>query len=156
MNIRNSWPMAMLALIVMVVLAGFATLPQSPAAAAPLAAPTPVSVTRPSSEASAITFNPFSAQAVAADTTSTCFDVSKFAVIDALYSIDQGDTNTVTLTTKWSIDGTTTASGVALVSANAADATEMQQLQVFGKYFCVLADVANTNPVTITVQAIAK
>lgn len=156
MNIRKQGPMALLALVVMMALVGMAMLPQSPAAAAPLAAPTPVSVTRPSNEATAITFSPFSAQAVTVDTTSTCFDVSKFAVIDALYSIDQGDVNTVTLTTKWSIDGTTTASGVALVSANAADATEMQQLQVFGKYFCVLADVANTNPVTITVQAIAK
>lgn len=143
------------ALVLAVAFLGMLGMTAAPATAAPAAAPTPVSVTRPASD-TYITFNPFSAQTVAADATSTCFDVAQYSVIDALYSIDQGTTNTVTLTSKWSIDGTTTASGVNLVASNAADATDMTQLQVFGRYFCVLADVANTNTVTITVQAIAK
>jgi hypothetical protein len=78
------------------------------------------------------------------------------SVVDVLYVIDQADVNTVTLTSKWSIDGTTTVSGVNLVASNSADASDMTQLQVFGRYFCILADVANTNAVTITAQAIAK
>jgi hypothetical protein len=60
------------------------------------------------------------------------------------------------LTSKWSVDGTITASGVNVVASNVADATDIAQLQVFGKYFCILADVTNTNPVTVTAQVIAK
>lgn len=152
---RKLWPMALMFIALVAVLASVSLLPQAPAAAAPAAIPTPVSVTRPSGDG-VITFNPFSAEAVTADTTSTCFDVGDYSIVDVLYVIDQGTTNTLTLTSKWSIDGTTTASGVNLVASNAADATDMTQLQVFGRYFCVLADVANTNPVTVTVQAIAK
>ena len=123
--------------------------------AAPAAIPTPVSVTRPAGDGF-VTFNPFSTTVVDGDTTSTCYDVGGRSVIDLLYVIDQTDVNTVTLTSKWSIDGTTTVSGINLVATNAADASDITQLQVFGRYFCVLADVANTNDVTVTVQAIAK
>lgn len=123
--------------------------------AAPAAIPTPVSVTRPAGDGY-VTFNPFSTAAIATDTTSTCFDVGGRSVVDVLYVIDQGEVNTVTLTSKWSIDGVTTVSGVNLVASNAADASDMTQLQVFGRYFCILADVSNTNAVTITAQAMAK
>lgn len=129
------------------------------ATAAPAAAPTPVSVTRPAGDGF-VSVSPFSAQVIAADTTSSCYDVAKYSVVDVLYSIDQtvlaSGANTTTLTTKWSIDGVTTVSGVNVVASNAADATDMQQLQVFGRYFCVLADVSNAQDVTVTVQAIAK
>ncbi len=157
MTSKRMLPALLLALVV-VTLLGLALLPMAPAQAAqpgPVAGPTPVSVTRPAGEGF-VTFSPFSAQALTEDTTSTCFDVGRYAVVDALYQIDQGTTNTVTLTTVWSVDGSLTASGVNLVASNAADATDMQQVQVFGRYFCVLANVTNTNPVTITVQAIAK
>lgn len=127
----------------------------APAAAAPQAVPTPVSVTRPAAD-NYVTVAPWSATAITADTTSTCYDVARYSVVDVLYSIDQGTVNTTTLTSKWSIDGTTLVSGVNIVASNAADATDMAQLQVFGRYFCVLADVANSNAVTLTVQAIAK
>lgn len=127
----------------------------APAAAAPQAVPTPVSVTLPAAD-NYVTVAPWSATAITADTTSTCYDVARYSVVDVLYSIDQTDVNTVTLTSKWSIDGTTLVSGVNIVASNAADATDMAQLQVFGRYFCVLADVANSNAVTLTLQAIAK
>ncbi len=129
------------------------------ATAAPMAIPTPVSVTRPAGDGY-ITVAPFSAQILTEDTTSTCYDVAKFSVVDVLYSIDQSivaDTaNTTTLTTKWGIDSTTTVAGVNIVASNAADATDMAQLQVFGRYFCVFANVANSENVTVTVQGIAK
>lgn len=155
MSTRKLWPLAIVALALVAVLVGVSLLPQAPATAAPAAIPTPASVTRPAKDGF-ITFNPFSGSPITADSTSTCFDVGNYSVIDALYVIDQGTTNTVTLTSKWSVDGTTTASGVNLVASNVADATDMTQLQVFGRYFCVLADVGNTNAVTVTVQAIAK
>lgn len=124
---------------------------------APAAGPTPVSVTRPS-QASApyITFTPFNAVALTADTTATCVDIGRYSVGDVLYSIDQADVNTVTLTTKWSIDGTTLATGANVVASNAADATDMQQIQLFGRYLCLLADVTNSNTVTVTAQVIAR
>lgn len=128
----------------------------SPAAqGAPLAIPTPVSVTRPAAD-KWITFTPFNAVALAADST-VCQEVADFSVADVLYVIDQGTTNTITLTTKWGVgDQTNLATGINVVASNAADATDMQQVQLFGRYFCLLADVTNTNPVTVTVQVIAK
>jgi hypothetical protein len=160
---RFSFAVASLVVVVVLFAAMFAGMAVSstPAAAAPAAIPTPVSVTRPGSEIAPITFNPFAGDAsITADTTSTCYDVGKFAVVDVLYVIDQtianSVVNTTTLTSKWSIDGTITASGVNVVASNAADATDIAQLQVFGRYFCILADVSNTNPVTVTAQVIAK
>lgn len=125
------------------------------ATAAPMAVPTPVSVTRPAGDGF-ITVSPWAAEVIDEDTTSSCYDVARFSVVDVLYSIDQGTVNTVTLTSKWSIDGTTLVDGVNIVASNAADATDMAQLQVFGRYFCVLANVTNSNDLTVTVQAIAK
>ena len=126
------------------------------AVAAPALIPTPVSVTRPATSGNLQSFNPFTAVAVTGDTTSNCIDVGSKSVIDVLYVIDQGAVNTVTLTSKWSIDGVTTVSGVNVVASNAADASDMTQLQVFGRYFCLLADVSNSNAVTVTAQAVAK
>jgi len=129
------------------------------ATAAPMAVPTPVSVTRPAGDGY-VTVAPFSAAVLDEDTTSTCYDVARFSVVDVLYSIDQtivaSTANTLTLTSQWSIDGVTLVNGVNIVASNAADATDMAQLQTFGRYFCVLANVSNTQDVTLTVQAIAK
>lgn len=157
MNTR-AWTPIVVALAVVAVIALVAALaPQSAptALAAPPAIPTPASVTRPASPGY-ITFNPFATSAITADTTSTCFDVGKQSTVDVLYTIDQGTTNTVTLTSQWSVDGTRLADGVNLVANNTADATDIAQLQVFGRYFCLLANVSNANTITITAQAIAK
>ncbi len=128
------------------------------ATAAPAAAPTPVSVTRPGGDGTFITFDLFNAAAITEDTTSACVDVGKYNVADVVYSFDQGAgvANTTTLTTKFSVDGGTLVSGVNLVASNSADATDMQQVQLFGRYLCLLADVTNSNTVTVTAKAIAK
>lgn len=128
------------------------------ATAAPVAAPTPVSVTRPGGDGSFVVFDLFNAAALTEDTTSACVDIGKYNVADVIYSFDQGAgvANTTTLTTKFSVDGGTLVSGINLVASNSADATDMQQLQLFGRYFCLLADVTNSNTVTVTAKAIAK
>jgi len=126
------------------------------ATAAPAAAPTPVSVTRPGGDGSFITFDLFNGAALTEDTTSACVDIGRYNVADVVYSIDQTAVNTVTLTTQFSVDGGTLVSGVNVVASNAADATDMQQVQLFGRYFCLLANVSNTNTVTVTAKAIAK
>ena len=125
------------------------------AVAAPAMAPTPAPVTRPSSPGYAI-YTLFNARSISSTTTSTCYDVGRHSTVDALFVIDQGTVNTVTLHSMWSIDGTTLITGAAIASAVAVDTSDMQQLQVFGRYFCVRAAVANTHTVVVTVQGMAK
>lgn len=153
-------PMTIVAALVLVaMLFGSISMATQPTAlGAPLAGPTPVSVTRPSSgeKAAYITFTPFNATALTADTT-VCQDIGNFSVADVLYVIDQGTTNTTTLTAKWGVGDTTNlATGVNVVATNTADATDMQQIQLFGRYLCLLADVTNANAVTVTAQVIAR
>jgi hypothetical protein len=84
--------------------------------AAPAAAPTPVSVTRPAGGEVQV-FEIWNAQALTADTT-VCVDIGSASVIDVQYQIDQGTTNTVTLTSQWSINGSLITDGVDFVAAN--------------------------------------
>ncbi len=153
-SLKFTLPAVALALILFVAL--LTAIPGAPAAAAPAAAPTPVSVTRPGGSGQFATFTLFNSAVITADTTSSCVDVGAFAIADVQYTIDQSTTNTVTLTTKWSVDGGTLVSGVNVVASNAADATDMQQVQTFGRYFCLLADVTNTNNLTVTAKAFVK
>ena len=145
----NNSKFGLMALVLAVlIIVGVALLPQQPGVvqAAPAAAPTPVSVTRPANSAGYITFNPFTDAKLTADTGSTCFDVANYSVIDALFVVDQRVTNAITLTTRWGIDSTNLVNGVNIVAARSTDGSDMQQVQVFGRYFCVLAEVSNANP----------
>lgn len=126
------------------------------AEAAPMAAPTPVSVTRPNAVQPWRSFTPWNATTFTADTNSTCYEIADFSLADIQYTIDQGTTNTTTITMRWSNDGTTLVSGVNLVASNTADVTDMQQVQLFGRYMCLLADVTNSNTITITAKVLVK
>ena len=141
--------------LVLALLFGVMLAPQGDAQAAPQAAPTPVSVTRPAGDGVQV-IEVWDAVAIAADTTATCVDIGAASVIDAQYQIDQTDVNTVTLTTQWSINGELITDGVDVVASNAADASEMVQVQAFGRYICPKADVANTSTVTVTLYLVAK
>lgn len=141
--------------LVMALLFGIMLAPQGDVMAAPQAAPTPVSVTRPAGAGAQI-IEVWDAVPITADTTATCVDIGAASVIDAQYQIDQTDVNTVTLTTQWSINGELITDGVDIVASNAADASEMVQVQAFGRYICAKADVANTNTVTVTLYLAAK
>jgi hypothetical protein len=144
------------AVLLLAVLVGAAVPPHyDVASAAPLAGPTPVSVTRPANAGYAV-YELFGNDMLTADTTAGCVDVGAFGVLDAQYQIDQTAVNTVTLTTQWSIDGALLTDGVDVVTSNAADAGDLVQVQPFGRYLCAKADVANTNPVTVTLFVIAK
>jgi hypothetical protein len=48
------------------------------------------------------------------------------------------------------------ADGPDVVTANAADTAGMQQFPAFGRFTCMFLDVANSNPVSITLNAIGK
>lgn len=141
--------------LVLALIFGVMLAPQGDVQAAPQAAPTPVSVTRPAGDGVQV-IEVWDAVAIAADTTATCVDIGAASVIDAQYLIDQTDVNTVTLTTQWSINGELITDGADVVASNAADASELVQVQAFGRYICPKADVANTSTVTVTLYLIAK
>ena len=153
MNKRYYLFTACILFFVALVLAGMA---MPVAQAAPLAAPTPVSVTRPENARGPLLLKPFNNTVLTADTTATCQDIGDYSIADVIYQVDQGTTNTITLTPKWSNDGSLLALGAAAVSANAADATEAIQIPLYGKYLCLYADVTNANPVTVTFEVLLK
>jgi len=79
--------------------------------------------------------------------------------MDLQWGIDQTlltTMNTTTLKLQFSNDGVNWIDGASFVSANVADANDMQQYAIFGRYARVYADVSNTNPLTLTVIGVAK
>ncbi len=120
----------------------------------PLAAPTPVSVSAAAAAAGEAVL--FSGSVITEDTGSARVPVAAFQRTDIQYVIDQGTTNTVTLKLQFSNDGVTWEDGATIANANAADGAALSQQMVFGKYARVYADVANTNPLTVTVIGVLK
>ena len=120
----------------------------------PLYAPTPVSVTHPSTLAPEM-YTLMNA-VITADTRGTCQPIGAYSIADIEYTVDQSTTNTTTLTLQYSNNGVAFTDGAAIVTSNAADATGMNQYPVFGRLTCLFADVTNTNPVTVSVSAWVK
>lgn len=133
--------------------------PIDPATAAPHPVPTPVSVARAVNQPTLATL--MNNQVVTTDTRGGCVASSNHEKADIQYEIDHGTTNTVTIRLQFTNEtpgqaATSYINGVAVVTANAADATDMQQLQLFGAWTCVYADVTNSNPLTITAKVLLK
>jgi len=125
--------------------------------AAPSAAPTPVSVNHAGTFADVPVF--FSTQVLTADGGSSVQNIQNHQVVDLQWGIDQTlltTMNTTTLKLQFSNDGVNWIDGASFVSANVADANDMQQYAIFGRYARVYADVSNTNPLTLTVIGVAK
>lgn len=122
--------------------------------AAPGAAPTPVANILTAD--AVFPFNFQVATALTADTNTSSREVMRYNAIDVQYVIDQGTTNTTTLTIQWSNDGSNWVAGPALVSNNAADATDITRVPVFGRYARINQNVTNSNPITITLLGIAR
>jgi len=125
-----------------------------PTLAAPPAAPTPIAAPGAAGTPANIVF--FDRQAIAADTQAPALSLGAYNRLDIQYTIDQGTVNTTTLTFQTSCTGREWDAGVAIVSANAADATGVLVLPNSCRYQSVLADVASTDTITITVLGIAK
>lgn len=122
--------------------------------AAPGAAPTPVTgFYSPDG-------NYFSVLEARAVTTDTRYIVesslASFEQADIQYLVDQGTVNTTTVTIQFSNDKVNWVSGPALVSSNAADGGDLTPFRVFGRYTAFYVDVTNTNPVTWTINLLAK
>lgn len=141
------------AILALVLFVGWMQNSVQPVSGAPAAIPTPVAASLAGGKAvpQLVTF--FDRRAIAADTTSPCVDLGAYEKADFVWVIDQGTVNTTTLTLKFGNVTSQVYSGLALVSANALDATSGNEFQVFHRYTCVLADVANSNTITISLNA---
>lgn len=126
----------------------------------PLAIPTPVTAPAHASAPNAPEFPTFfNVKPLTADERN-CFEVPEYSIVDLQWQIDQTlvntTANTITLKLQYSNDGTNFVDGASFVSANVADAGDMQQYNIFGRYTCVYADVSNALPVTVTAIGTVK
>lgn len=131
----------------------------SPSTAAPSLIPTPLTI--PVGAASSITYVTLkSTGSITADAGGPAQNLPSYSRLDIQYVIDQTvigtAANTTTLTLQYSNDGANWVNGAALVTANAADASDMNEYPNVGRYTRIYQDVSNTNPITITVLAVAK
>lgn len=145
-------------LIVSVIFGGIAWR-TAPSAAAPSLIPTPLTI--PQGAATGITYVTFKATgAITADAGGPALNLPSYSRLDVQYVIDQTivgtAANTTTLTLQYSNDGANWVNGAALATANVADGTDMNEYPNVGRYTRVYQDVSNTNPITITVLAVAK
>lgn len=79
-----------------------------------------------------------------------------FGVLDVQYVIAFSGTNTTTLTLRHSNDGVNWVTGATLLANGTTAGTAMTQTHNFGQFTAVYADVTNSNPVTLTVIAVAR
>jgi hypothetical protein len=159
MRIFRAYTVATAAIVLVASLfVAVALVPATGTQAAPSFAPTPVAAVQRSPAPEFPTF--FNAKVLTADTRSSCFEVPDYAVVDLQYTFDQTFVdlapNTTTLTLQWSNDNVNYVNGLAVVTNNITDTTDLQQYQLFGRHACVYADVTNTNPVTLTVLGVVK
>lgn len=126
-----------------------------PAAAAPMAAPTPVTVTMGGKAASLVVF--WERKVMTQAGPSAAQNVADHDKMDLQWVIDQGSTpNTATVKLQFSNDGINWIDGPTAVTNNNADANDMQQYAVFGRYARVSPTLGNTQPVTLTAIGVAK
>lgn len=130
------------------------TLMQARVQGAPLAIPTPI--TQPIWNAQPKEVKFFEAASLTADTRSTCYDLSGYGTLDLHYVIDQGTTNTNTITLQFSNVTNNYVNGVAVVTANASDTGDLKEYNLFGKRTCLYADVTNSNALSVTAIGLAK
>lgn len=97
--------------------------------------------------------------AITADTR-WCFDAMPYRAVNLQWAIDQGTVNTTTLKLQFNNDlavfPSTFVDGATIASANAADANSMNEAPIYGRHTCVLADVTNSNTITITAVGVFK
>lgn len=153
MKTQNYLVLAVIVPILLFVLA-LTAITSGPVAAAPAAAPTPVSVSAGSAQPDL--FTAYTEEAIAADERSGCVDVSKFQRADVQYLVDVGEVNTTTVTMQFTNDKVTYIDGLAVASAIVADGSTMQQYAVFGKFMCFYVNLTNTEPITWSISAALK
>ena len=152
MRSTRFWIIAFVAALLFVALLGTMTSVE-PSQAAPMPAPTPVSVAASGTAPKSIKF--FTAESTAADTTSDCVEVSGYNKADIYYSvtIDGSNVNTTTLTMQHGNSDTALADGANVAASIAVSTTAMQQMELFGGYVCLKVDATDTSTGTVIVTA---
>lgn len=128
----------------------------SPANAAPVAAPTPAGYNPGDGERRANPINFFSETAITEDQRTSCFEVINSDVVDLHTIIDHGTVNTTTIKIQYSNDNTNFVDGANVIAASVEDANVMNQYPLFGRYVCLYADVTSSDTITLTAIGIAK
>jgi hypothetical protein len=151
MKNKTLWLSVLLPALLFMGLAGLLATPA--AVAGPAAIPTPVSITPGNGAPQLVTL--FNANVSTADSSGAAAVIAGEKV-DLQWLIDQTAVNTVTLKLQFSNNGVNWIDGATFVTNNAADAGDMQQYALFGRYLRAHADVSNSNPVTVTVIGLVK
>jgi hypothetical protein len=125
-----------------------------PVSGAPLAAPTPITQYAGNNAPKLLPF--WSASSLTADGRSSCFNVGGYNTLDVHYILDQGTTNTTTVNLQFTNVKNSYITGAAMVTSNAADASDMKQFNVFGDRVCLYADVTNSNALSLTAVGLVK
>lgn len=101
----------------------------------------------------------FDGEAITADT-QECRDLRGYTTIDLEFVVDQGTTNTTTVQLEHTNGAgaalTTNTDGQVVVSANTADADDLNRFDLYGVYTCVDIDVSNSETITWTVYGLAR
>lgn len=129
-----------------------------PAKAAPPAAPTPVANLVVSQKY--IDLAMLETLVFSADRNTNGSNVASYTWADLQSTIDQtevaGVVNTTTLTVQFSNDKINWVDGPTLATNNVADASDIDRIALFGRYFRVKIDVTNTTDLTVTLLALLK
>lgn len=148
------------AIVVAIVLSLIMVVTLAPVSAGSLAAPTPIASTgyAPSGEGArvrdAVYF--FNATAKTATGGGTAIELAGYSMLDIQTIADVGTVNTTTLKLQFSNDGTNWVDGVNINANITADVNTLAQYLNFGRYTRVYATLTNSNPITLTVIAVAK
>lgn len=145
---------AVMAVMAVALLAALTWGMDTPAMAAPSAAPTPVSVNHAGVQSKVGEF--WTTQVITTDGGSAPQNILGHEKIDLQLVLDMGTTNTTTFNLQFSNDGANWVDGATVGSALAIDTNSLQQYAIFGRYARVYADVENTNPLTVTVIGVAR
>lgn len=165
---RTRYPIALALVLVALLVMVFASIQAEQVGAAPQAAVTPVAATLPNGGGESVLIKFYAGESLIADD-QECRDLREYRVVDLEYVVDQtavatgigaDGPNTTTVTLEHSNGaGATLAvntTGQTVVSSNSADGDALNRFDLYGAFTCVDIDVANTNPVTWTVYAVAR
>ena len=149
---------AAIVLIMAVFVGSLYLAPPQPATGAPMAAITPVAIEN-ALTGDTVLVKFYDGEALTADD-QNCIDLRGYRTIDIEYVVDQGTTNTTTVSLEHTNGaGATNAvntTGQVIVSANAADADDLNRFDLYGVTTCVDINVANSNTITWTVYGLAR
>ncbi len=151
---RNATGLVALIVLSLVFMGALMTaLPAGDVAAAPPAAPTPVSYD--TGDAPARYPVTFWSSAVITQDARVCYELADMDVLD-LHVIGDAGANTVTVKLQHSNDNVNFVDGATSNSAFTETVNTLQQYALFGRWSCLYADVSSTDAVTITAIGVAK